>query len=574
MAQPKIPPIEELLGEDSDARLRDVAKLPAPLMAEVAKQLRQLYSHLGARSDIPATPVEMAIRNPRYKWMDTPHIRFLGEKAAEAIEFLEPTIVCMPPRCTKSTTISQWTPFWALAKNPELQILFVSYEANFARRWGLKTRQLVELYGSEYGLKLNPKQTAADNWELESGGGMATTGVGGGVGGKPAKLFILDDLLKDHEEARSDVQRENAYEWWKMTAMQRIEPDTAVFAIGTRWHEDDVLARMIADSESGDGLHFNVISLPALAEENDPIGRAVGDPLWPEKFSKDWWEKRKRNVSDYIWSAVYQQRPTPPSGNIVDPNWWRYYRLSELPSDFDQLVQSWDLALDAKKKTDSYMCGGVLARKGALVFLLDAFHEHCSINKVVDKIIEWDKLYPKARTKLIERAISGPALVQMLQNRVSGMTPWPPKGIRKDSKEGCLNAIAPDIRSGNVLLPLNYDGTKPKWVDELSGEVSSFPRAPHDDWVDMLSQGVAFLLPSARRAMNDAHSEALATKKAQTTVEQHTARIHAMIAKLAKPRMDAIKRIQRREDRSPIPFATIDTGKLRVSKRGGVAKMW
>jgi hypothetical protein len=572
VAQPRIPSIDELLAGDADSYLAKIAKLPAPLVAEVEKQLKQLYSRIGAHSDIPSTPIEMAIRNPRYRWMDTPHFRFLGEKAAESIEFLEPTIVSMPPRCGKSTTLSQWTPFWALAKNPELSILFVSYETNFARRWGLKTRQLVELHGHEYGLKLNPRQTAADNWELESGGGMSTVGVGGGIGGKPAKLFILDDLLKDQEEARSTVQRENAWEWWQMTAMQRIEPDTAVFAIGTRWNEDDILARMISASKSGAGPRFNVISLPALAEENDPIGRAVGDPLWPERFSKAWWEARRSNVSDYVWSAVYQQRPTPPRGNIIDPAWWRYYRLSELPGEFDQIIQSWDLALDAQKRTDSYHCGGVLARKGALVFLLAAFHEHCDINKVMSQILDWNQLYPKARTKLIERAISGPAVVQMLQHQVSGMTPWPPKGTRKDSKEGCLHAILPDIRSGNVLLPLNYDGSRPKWVDDMTGEVSSFPHAPHDDWVDMLSMGVAFLLPSARRAISDAHAEALALKRPETSEQEHARSLHSIISKVAKPRMDAMRKLQARDDASPFPTSTIDSSKLRSGR--GVRKVW
>ena len=572
MAQPRIPSIDELLHGDAASYLAKIAKLPAPLVAEVEKQLKQLHAHLGARSDVPPTPVEMAIRNPRYKWMDLAHLRFLGETAAEAVELAQPTIVCMPPRHGKTMTCGVWTPFWALAKNPETSILYVSYEKTFARRWGLRVRQLVELYGHEYGLKLSASQTAADNWELESGGGMQCVGAGGGISGKAARLLICDDLVKDDEEARSDLQRENMWEWWETTVLQRIEPDTAVFVIGTRWHEDDIIGRLIAHSQSGEGINFNVVSIPALAVESDPLGRAPGEALWEEKFSKKWCEKRKSRVSAYVWSAVYQQQPSPPGGNMVDPEWWRYYRLSELPTEFDQMIQSWDLSLDALKKKDSYHCGGVLGRKGAMVYILAGFHEHCDINRVMSEILEWSQLYPKARTKLVERAISGPALVQMLQHRVSGMTSWPPKGQRKDSKEACLNAIVPDIRSGNVLLPLSHDGTKPRWVEEFIEELRQFPRAPHDDWVDMTSQGVAFLLPSARRSINDAHAEALASKRPETSEQQHTSALHALITKIAKPRMDAIKRIQARDDASPVPFVTIDGSKLRPGR--SVRKMW
>jgi len=573
MAQPKVPPVEELLSGDPESYLRKISKLPAPLVEVVKDQLEHLLSQLGVRSNIPTTPIEMAIRNPRYRWMDLRHLRFLGEIVTESIELLQPTIVCMPPRNCKTTTVGVWTPFWALARNPELSILYVSYEKNFARKWGLRVRQLIELYGAEYGLKLSTSQTAADNWKLESGGGMECVGAGGGISGKDAKLLICDDLVKDDEAARSDLQRDNLWDWWESTVIQRIEPDTAVFVIGTRWHEDDIIGRLLAHSKTGEGMDFRLVSLPALAMENDPLGRSPGDPLWPDRFSKEWCEKRRERVSPYVWSAVYQQLPSPPGGNMVDPEWWRFYRPTELPTDFDQMIQTWDLGLDAKTKKDSYHCGGVLGRLGALVYLLEIYREHSDINKVIEKILDWNQRYPKARTKLVERAISGPAVAQMLQHRVSGMTPWPPKGQRKDSKEACLNAIIPDIRSGNVLLPLTFNGSRSRVIDEFIDELRQFPRAPHDDQVDMVSQGVSFLLPSARRAIDAAHAEALDTRRTQTVQEEQTRALHSHIAQIAKPRMDALKRIQRAADRSPIPFLTIDGGKLRERGRS-TPKMW
>lgn len=571
MAQARIPPID-LLYTDPERFLDEVSKLPTPLVSEVLDQLKHLSTQIGEKSKAAPTPVELAIANPRYRWMDTLHLRALGEIVAEAVELAKPTIVCMPPRSAKSTTCSVWTPFWALVRDPEIQILFISYEANFARRWGLRTRQLVELYGDEYGLKLDPHQTAADNWLLTSGGGMTTVGAGGGLSGKPADLLICDDLIKDSIEASSEIVRETTWEWWESTAVQRIEPTTAVFVIGTRWHEDDVIGRMLKHAHEGDGIPFELISLPALAEEDDALGRAPGDALWPEHFSKGWWEKRRDSVSPYVWSSVYQQHPSPPGGNMVDPAWWRFYRPSELPQDLEQEIQSWDLSLDAEKKTDSFHCGGVLGRKGALVYIRDAFHEHCGIDKVMTRIRDWNMTYPKARTKLVERAVSGPAIAQMLRFTVGGMTPWPPKGVRKMSKEACLDAVIPDIRSGNVLLPLTHSGAKPKWVQELTEELRQFPRAAHDDYVDMVSQGVGFLLPSARRHVEDAHEAALGMKGEVTSQQQHTRMLHGMITALAKPRMDAIKRMQDQEDRSPIPYLRIDLDQLRVGR--ATRKLW
>jgi len=572
VAQPRIPPIEDLL-RDPDAYIQQIAKLPTPLVVEVENQLKALHSRLGSNADVPATPVEMAIRNPRYKWMDVKHLRFLGEVVAQAVEFCEPTIVCMPPRNAKTTTCSVWTPFWALARNPELSILFITYEANFARRWGLRVRQLVELYGHEYGLKLNPRQTAADNWETEQGGGMQTVGAGGGVSGKAAGLLICDDLVKDDEAARSEILREKLWQWWDNTAVQRIEPDTGVFIIGTRWHEDDIIGRLLEHSKDGSGVKFNLVSLPALAIENDPLGRTPGDPLWPEHFSKDWLERRKRDQSPYVWSAVYQQSPSPPGGNMVDPDWWRFYRLSELPGEFDDMCQSWDLGLDSEKRSDSYHCGGVFGRKGAIVFVLDVWRAHCGIDGVIAKIMEWSKVYPKARTKLIERSLAGPALAQMLRSRVGGMTPWPPKGSRKESKEACLQAIVPDIRSGNVVLPLTLSGNRPHWVEEFIEELRQFPRAAHDDQVDVASQGVGFLLPSARQNLAAAHDEALATQPPESPIAQHNKLLHDMIAKLGKPRLDALRRAQERADRGMVTNLRIDTASLREKPRVG-AKLW
>jgi predicted phage terminase large subunit-like protein len=238
---------------------------------------------------------------------------------------------------------------------------------------------------------------------------------------------------------------------------------------------------------------------------------------------------------------------------------------------FDQELQSWDLALDSKKKTDSFMCGLVASRKDALVFIRDGFHEHCDINKVILTIRAWNRIYRGAKTKLIERVISGPAVVTMLQQTVTGMLAWPPKGKQKESKESCLHACVPDIRSGNVLLPLRADGTKPKWVVELVEELRTFPRSPHDDYVDAFSQAVNFLLPSARQDLDRAHEEAAATRPPLSPEARHREMLHALADKMARKKVEQLQSLQAGPGRrgQVIPFDTTTFAGL-LAASGGV----
>ena len=314
--------------------------------------------------------------------------------------------------------------------------------------------------------------------------------------------------------------RDKLWEWWDGTALQRLEPGTPVVCIGTRYRTDDLMGQMLAQSEAGTGLAFERIILPAKALEGDALGRKPGEGLWLDNprigYTQDFYDKIERNVSPFAFASVYQQNPTPPGGNMVDPDWWGYYRPSEMPRDFDQEVQSWDLSLDSSKKTDSYHAGLIVARKGAMIYVRDTFHEHCGIDKVMDQILAWNRIYPTARQKLVERATAGVAVVQMLRTRVPGMIAWPPKGRQKGSKEACLDACIPDIRSRNILLPLNPDGSKPKWVQEFIHELQLFPKGQHDDWVDSFSQAVGYLLPQVRSVTSRDHTDALAMKPEMT----------------------------------------------------------
>jgi hypothetical protein len=225
----KLPSLQEVFDDPSI-----LMKLPTPAVAEILERVKQVEQAVGGDVAIAPDPVSMAIGNPKFRWMDTPHLHYLGEQVAAAVDRSGAIVVTMPPRHAKSHTCSVWTPFWFLAQRPDAHVLLLSYEASFARKWGAKVRGLVEMYGKEYGLQVDPKKTAGDDWELTTGGGMKTVGAGGGIAGNPAKLLIADDLIKNDEEARSALMREKIWDWWEGTVLQRVEPDTTVILIGTR----------------------------------------------------------------------------------------------------------------------------------------------------------------------------------------------------------------------------------------------------------------------------------------------------------------------------------------------------
>ena len=578
MALPEIPSITEVLKWPDP--IGTFEKLPWPFREEILKQFRRFEKLLVGATNIPENPVEMALKHPKYKWMDSKHIHYLGERIVETVEACGALAVSEPPQHAKSSTCSIWTPFWFLARDPEAGVLLISYEATFARKWGVRVRNLVQSYGKDYGLELDPKQAAGDDWSLTTGGGMSCTGIGGKISGRYVKLLLIDDPIKNWEESQSETIRESMWEWWEGTVEQRIQHDTTVIVIGTRYREDDLIGRILKKSKDmPSARQFTVISFPAKAESNDILGRAPGEGLWLANKPQSWYDQVESTSAPHVYSAVHQQHPSPPGGNMVDPIWWRYYRVSELPESFDQMIQSWDLSLDAQKRTDSYHAGLVLGRKGALVYVVEMFREHCGIDVVMDQVMKWARVYPKARTKLVERYASGTALVQSMRSRVSGLISWPPKGKHKGSKESCLDAIIPDIRSGNVLLQVNWDGLKPKWTTEIVEELRQFPRGAHDDIVDSLSQGVGFLLPSVRGAASQAHSEALLHRSTEAPEDEHRRALHASLKVLMRPRIEALREHQEMTGTIGGPSSSVlqfeDPGQRSGQRSGqGLRRMW
>jgi predicted phage terminase large subunit-like protein len=311
---------------------------------------------------------------------------------------------------------------------------------------------------------------------------MMTAGVGGPLTGKGANLLLVDDPIKNAEEAASQTQRDKIWNWWTSTAYTRLEPDGIAVVVMTRWSEDDLVGRLLREAEHG-GEQWDVLSLPAFAEDGDLMDRALDEPLWPERFDTAALERIRTAVGSYVWNALYQQRPAPAEGGMFKRNWWRFSRV--LPERFDEVIQSWDFAFK-ETRTSDFVVGQVWGRKGADKFLLDQVRARTDFTGSISAVRQLSSRWPKAAAKLVEGKANGPAVIAALKKEISGLIEVEPQG----SKESRAAAVTPQVEAGNVYLP---ERELHPWVSDFIEEHASFPNGAHDDQVDACSQALARL---------------------------------------------------------------------------------
>jgi hypothetical protein len=426
----------------------------------------------------------------------TPHIELINRELIETIAAAEgrqssnPEIllVSVPPRHGKSMLISTLAPAWYLGAFPERQVMLASYEADFASGWGSRVRDLLTEHGEKlFGVKVDRTNRAARRWGLQgSAGGMISAGVGGAITGRGAHLLIIDDPIKNAEQAMSEVIRENQWEWWLSTARSRLEPGGVVVVLMTRWHEGDLGGRMLAASEEPDGDPVREIRLPALAEDADPLGREKGEALWPERYRREALQRTRSVVGPYWWSAMYQGRPTPDEGGIFARQDFRYFeeregmlsiQTSEGPRAIDpnrcRKATYVDLAVSTKETADYTVALKVLvAETGELL---------------IDEVLRARIPGPLQASYLadnysgilkIEAIGYQSALIQALIQKSIPVEPvYPDKDkVTRASAAGAL------YKSGRI-----YHRRGAPWLHDFQAELLAFPAGEHDDQVDALA---------------------------------------------------------------------------------------
>jgi predicted phage terminase large subunit-like protein len=414
-------------------------------------------------------------------------------------------LVEIPPQHGKSTLVSRYAPSWYLSLNPLGRVILVSYAANYAAEWGRAVRNTIEEHAPELGVSVARDSSAADRWRTTAGGGMWTAGLDGQVTGRGADVLILDDLIKNYQAAHSPTGRQQIKDLYTTVLRPRLAPTGSVIVPMTRWHVDDPIGWLLDLEEQG-GDHWEVVRLPAIAEEHEAwdLGngevweREEGDALWPEQYDAESLEAtRTSGMSRYQFVALYQQRPSPPEGAIVNRDWWM--RWTHLPDRCDEWLLSVDTTFKDSDGTD-YVTIGAWARKGGSFYLVDMIRARMNYPAFKAALVDFAAKWPQCRRKLIEDKANGPAVIAELKQSMSGLVPRNPR----DSKLGRAHAVSGLIEARNVYLPASdghwypgesLDGPAPHkapWVLDFIEEWAEFTGDDkgHDDQVDMTTQAL------------------------------------------------------------------------------------
>jgi hypothetical protein len=284
-------------------------------------ELRTVPSLADVRAERARRSFYQFVRQRYTGLQDSWHVKLLCEALQQFVEAVvrgerPRLVVTLPPRHTKSSIVSELLPAWILGKYPEWSLILSSYSDDLAHVFSRRARTKCE----------DPEQTAifpafgindakrgVELWETTAGGGLRAAGVGAGITGMGAHVAICDDLHKDREEAESVTIRDKVWEWYTGTLRPRMMPGGGILLVFTRWHEDDVIGRIEAESADGRQERFEYLHLPAIAEE-DELFRKAGEPLHPSRYDADELAAIRLAVGEYNWSSNYQGRPAPREG--------------------------------------------------------------------------------------------------------------------------------------------------------------------------------------------------------------------------------------------------------------------
>lgn len=422
---------------------------------------------------------------------DAKHHRALA-KVLEKVEkgHIPRLIVTLPPRHGKTELISRRFIPWLLGRDEYRNIIFATYNEPFSQDIGSDCRAIMQSPAFKQVFpKFRFRAGGLSKEKLQSGaGGMAAfVGRGGSITGRGADILIIDDPIKDAEEAQSPTLRAKLWDWFTQVAMTRLMTKfAAVVVVHTRWHEDDLIGRITDPSNpcysEDEAAKWKIINLPAIAGDADPLGRAPGEALWPERFDLEFLNAAKQ-LDAKGFSALYQQKPTPEDGDLFRADWLLQYERSQLPQDLRIYAASDHAIGEDKTRNDAtVMVIGGIDSYGDL-YILDVWWEKAGADKQVEAMLrlakQWKPLLWFAEKGHISKAI-GPFLRKRMQEErtyftVEEVTPIGNKVQRAQSIMGRMSMK-------KVKFPKHAT-----WFMEARDELLKFPNARHDDFVDALA---------------------------------------------------------------------------------------
>jgi predicted phage terminase large subunit-like protein len=398
----------------------------------------------------------------------------------------------LPPGSAKSTYASVVAPTYFMGRNPGTKIILASYGSDLARKHGRRARQIVRSpqFASLFGATISKDSSAANEWALTNGSEYLAAGLLAGLTGNRAHGALIDDPIKGREQADSPTIRAKTWEAYVDDLQTRLIPGGWIGLVQTRWHEDDLAGRLLPKNYAGqsglikctDGRLWEVINLPAECERaDDPLGRKIGEMLWPQWFDESHWAPFRR-VSR-TWAALFQQRPRPDEGGIFKELWCRR-RYGVIPQQARMVVHSWDTAQKPEEINDPTV--NTVWQLGQDVpgyYLREVYRERIDYPTLKRKVKAYAERDRPAAI-LIEDKSSGQSLIQDLRNETSlPVIAIEPKG----DKVFRANEVSAMVEGGLLHLPEVAD-----WLVDFEGEFFGFPLSTHKDQVDSVTQFLKF----------------------------------------------------------------------------------
>ncbi len=455
---------------------------------------------------------------PDYKagWVHKDIGRRLEQFMLDVEACLSPRLmIFMPPRHGKSTLTTQEFPSWVFGHHPDWEIITSSFTADlpigFSRtiRDRLKSPDYKAIFPKTV---MRPDSQGVEQWHLTEKGRFRAAGVGVGITGTGAHILIIDDPIKDYQEAQSETVRETAFNWYTTTAKTRLAPGGGVLIIQTRWHDADLAGRLISDEQvlrdagvpSEEFDHWQVVSYPAIAEaeeylmpdgtiEADPaqvlegsrLLRAKGEALHPERYNLNALTRLKNGMPPVQWNALFQQNPVPDSGEYFSIDMFRFYQdLPGTPEEFT-FFSAWDLAIGERTQND-YTVGvvGAMHHNGDL-YILDMYRGRMNTHQIIESILGAARKYPMLQVVGIEdgqiKKTMAPILRQAMQ---TAKTSFSLDETLKPVTDKLMRArpLQSRMQMGQLYMPVGQP-----WVNIMQHEMLRFPNGNHDDIVDSLA---------------------------------------------------------------------------------------
>lgn len=444
-----------------------------------------------------------------------PHIKFIADKIQEKIESKTDTfkllLVSVGPRHGKSDMISCHLPAWYLGNYPRNHVILTSYSADLAEQHSDYAKDLFEKWGPLlWGVHPSKSMYNRSNWNTKLGGGCIATGVSGSIIGFGADLFLIDDYFKGPEEAEQKSQRDKLWEKWEGIVASRLHPGALVVILAARWHSDDLAGRLIAQQaveKEEFPFDYERINIPALIEdekqaENDPLHRKIGEALWPKRYSPKLLKAIKKISGSYFWNSQYQGEPIKRGGVLFKSQFFRYWTIDKLTSDYlcwradtneplrvnkkeITIYIFADPAIETKKKNDpSGFHAWAYSRRNKVWLLLDRIHDRIEHQKINNCALSF-AFRNNATCICVENEKLGKVMVkQSAGNDKIGDKKIPFKEVPNKGQDKYARAtpMATYLENERVFFPQNAP-----WLYEFEKCITDFPDCDHDEDGDLMA---------------------------------------------------------------------------------------